>query len=343
AASACVAPGPAGTPGQVTAGLFAVDPQYIARHPWVRVVNGGLDRGVLLDQTVRAWPGFEAATSVSISLPGDAPSLSLAAPVGGTVDLRQATTWFSIPYGDVQGDIVTVPRAIVIDNATFERSVLPVLRNWASKGGLPQFDPGSSELPAASLEAHVSVDHAAYPPDPGQALIWSAGLQRRLERAAAGSMYVADNAAEALSLSQDDATNAKILFLLLGLPGILVAAGVGLAAASALVEAHRREEALLRLRGATGGEIARLAATQAAVAGLVGCALGLLIAVAGVSAINGRPVWQGVPARDLGLAALLAVAAGGLAPLVRPLPPLRASPRAGGAPQPPPPSPGLAP
>ena len=61
----------------------------------------------------------------------------------------------------------------------------------------------------------------------------------------------------------------RILFLLLGLPGVLVAAGVGLAAASALVEAHRREEALLRLRGATGGEIARLAATQAAVAGIV--------------------------------------------------------------------------
>jgi putative ABC transport system permease protein len=164
------------------------------------------------------------------------------------VGQRQATTWFSIPYGDVQGDIVTVPRAIVIDYATFERSVLPVLRDWASRGGLPQFDPGSSELPAASLEAHVTIDHAAYPPDPGQALIWSAGLQRWLERAAAGSVYVADNAAESLSSSQDGATNAKILFLLLGLPGVLVAAGVGLAAASALVEAHRREEALLRLR-----------------------------------------------------------------------------------------------
>jgi putative ABC transport system permease protein len=317
ATNVIVAPGPAGTPGQVTARLFAVGPHYMAQHPWVRVVKGGLDGGVLLDQAVRAWPRFESATSVSISLPGDSPPLSLAAPVGGTVDLRQATTWFAIPYGDVQGDIVTVPRAIMIDYATFERSVLPVLRDWASKGGLPPFDPGSSELPAASLESHITVDHAAYPPDPGLALTWSAGLQRRLERGAAGYVYVADNAAEALGSSRDDATNAKILFLLLGLPGVLVAAGVGLAAAAALVEAHRREEALLRLRGATGGEIARLAATQAAVAGFVGSVLGLLIAVASVSAITGRPVWQGVPPRDLGLAALLAVAAGALTTLVR--------------------------
>ena len=312
-----LSPGAPGTPGQVTARLFAVDATYIAQHPWVRVVSGGLAGGALLDQAVRASPAFKNASSVTISLPGDAPPLALAAPVGGTVDLRQATTWFSIPYGDVQGDIVTVPRAIVVDYATFERAVLPTLRDWASKGGLPPFDPGSSELPAASLEAHVAVDHAAYPPDPSRALIWSAGLQRTLERRAAGGVYVADNAAEALAQSQDDATNAKILFLLLGLPGVLSAAGVGLASASALVEAHRREEALLRLRGATSGEIALLAVTQAAVAGVVGFALGLLVAVAAASALVGRPVWQNVPARDLGQAALLAFAAGALVTAVR--------------------------
>jgi putative ABC transport system permease protein len=317
AVNVLVAPGPAGTPGLVTARLFAVGPQYIAQHPWVRVVSGGLGQGVLLNQSIRARPGFASPTSVTISLPGDAPPLSLAVPVGGTADLRQATSWFAIPYGDVQGDIITVPRAIVIDYATFERSVLPVLRDWASKGGLPPFDPGSSELPSASLEAHIAVDHASYPPDPGQALFWSSGLRRKIERGAGGYVYVADNAAENLALSQDDATNAKILFLLLGLPGFLVAAAVGLAAAAALVEAHRREEALLRLRGATGGEIARLAATQAAVSGFVGTVLGLLIAVASVSAINGRPAWQGVPSFDLELAAMLAVAAGALTTAVR--------------------------
>src|SRR4029453_13044639 len=52
ATNVIVAPGPAGTPGQVTARLFAVDPNYIAQHPWVRVVDGGLDRGALLDQSV---------------------------------------------------------------------------------------------------------------------------------------------------------------------------------------------------------------------------------------------------------------------------------------------------
>ncbi len=306
-----------GNGAQVTARLFAVDPAYLEHHPWVRVVDGGLANGVLLDQSVHGSSGFEAAKSVTISLPGDAPSLALQVPVGGTVDLRGASTWFSIPYGEVQGDIVTVPRALIIDFATFQRAVLPVLRSWAASGGLPPFDPGSDELPSASLEAHISVDHSAYPADPGQAAIWSGQLQRVLARRAEAPVVVADNAAEALTASQDDATNAKILFLLLGIPGVLVAAALGLAGASTLVEAHRRETALLRLRGATGNQVVRLAAAHAVLAGVIGSVLGLVLAIVGVSAVIGRPVWQGVPAAGLTLSAVLAVAAGAVMTLVR--------------------------
>ncbi|MEP6637885.1 MAG: FtsX-like permease family protein [Chloroflexota bacterium] len=306
-----------GNGAQVTARLFAVSPAYLEQHPWVRLVNGDLAKGPLLDQSIRASAGFDAAKSVTISLPGDAPPLSLSLPVGGTVDLRGASTWFSIPYGEVQGDIVTVPRSLVIDFATFQRDVLPVLRSWAAVGGLPPFDPGSDELPSASLEAHVSVDHASYPADPGQAAVWSGQLQRVLARRANAPVVVADNAAEALIASQDDATNAKILFLLLGIPGVLVAGALGLAGASTLVEAHRRDSALLRLRGATSGQMLRLAAAHAVLAGVIGSVIGLLIATVAVSAVSGRPVWQGVPAEGLALSGSLAVAAGALVTLTR--------------------------
>jgi len=316
AASVIVAPG---TSGQVTARLFAVDPAYFKHHPWLRIVSGSLDQGVLLSQSVQASPGFESAKSVTISLPGDAPDLSLSLPVGGMVDLRQASTWFSVPYGEVQGDIVAIPRAIVIDYEAFERDVLPVLRSWADEGGLPQFDPGSDELPSASLEAHVTIDHAAYPADPGQAAIWSNRLQRILGRLAGvgAPVIVADNAGEVLIESRDDSTNAKILFLLLGIPGVAVAAALGLTAASALVEAYRREDALLRMRGASNGQIAWLATSHAALAGVAGSALGLLIAAAAVSAATGRPVWQGIPAFGFGLSIVLAVMAGAITLAVR--------------------------
>ena len=47
-----------------------------------------------------------------------------------------------------------------------------------------------------------------------------------LERQAPGSVLVADNAVEPLTEGSVDATDAKVLFLLLGIPGTLVAADI---------------------------------------------------------------------------------------------------------------------
>ena len=306
-----------GDSGQMTARLFAVNPEYLAGHPWIKTVEGSLGQGVMLSQSTHATPGFETAKSITITLPGDAPEFSLELPVGGVADLRDATTWFSIPYGEVQGDIVTVPRAVIIDFKTYEQKLLPVLREWAKVGGLPPFDPGSSELPSANLESHVSINHDIYPPDPGMAQLWSSKLQRVLGRQAGLSVVVADNAAEALLESREDAVNAKMLFLLLGIPGVLVAGALGLTGVSALVESYRREEALLRMRGASNGQIIGLATVQAAVAGLLGAVLGLAMAALAVSVATGRPVWNGVPPDSFLLSAGLAVVAGAVSCFIR--------------------------
>jgi len=306
-AAADVVVGAPGASERTTARLFAVDPGYLQHHPWVRVVAGGLGRGALVNETLRAKPGFAAAGTVSIELPGSRRLGTV--PVTGTVDLRQATTWFAVPTGEVQGDVVVVPRAVVVDYATFERSLLPALRR-ALGATTSVLDPGLTDLPPVDLEAHLTVDHAAYPSDPGRAAAWSAELQRTLERQATGGIVVADDAAEFLSLARDDATNAKVLFLLLGIPGVLVAAALGLAAESALAEAHRREEALLRLRGASEGQLLRLTAAHAVLAGAVGAAVGVAAAVATVSVVNGRPVWREVPAGRLAVSISLALCAG---------------------------------
>lgn len=166
--------------GGATARLFAVDRRYLRDHPWVCVVRGSFGRGALLDQTLRDFlPGFAKARTVTVEIPGGGGSLSL--PVAGTVDLRNAlATWFAIPTGEVQGDIALVPRAIVIPFSTFQRTLLPALR--AKLGPTtPVLNPGLTDLPPLSLEAHVSVDHGAYPSDPGNATVWSDALRHLLE------------------------------------------------------------------------------------------------------------------------------------------------------------------
>jgi putative ABC transport system permease protein len=300
-----------GEPAGATARLFAVDQSYLRHHPWVHVVGGSLGRGALLDQSLRDYiPAFARARTVSIELPGGG-GKPLRLRNAGTVDLRNAVaTWFAIPTGDVQGDVALVPRALVISYDTFRHALLPQFR--AKLGpATPVLNPGLTDLPPVSLEAHVTVDHRAYPSDPGSATAWSDALRHVLERKPApGSIVVSDNAAEPLLEASSDATNAKILFLLLGIPGALVAAALGLAAQSAVAEAQRREDGLLRLRGATEGQLVRFAAAQAVVAGLAGSAVGVAAAIGAVSAVEGKPAWQGVSTGSIAVALLVAVGFG---------------------------------
>jgi putative ABC transport system permease protein len=296
-----------GAHGKATARLFAVDPEYLAHHPWVRP-SGGLAGGALLNLQLQGEPGIVSSPRVSITLPGRSERL-LSAPVSGAVDLREAFTWFEIPTGEVQGDIAMVPRAIVIDYASFERSVLPALRRELGTQ-TTVLNPGLNELPPVTVEAHITTSRGAYPADPGRAAAFSGGLRRVLERRVAGAIVVADDTAEPLMAAATDADNAKILFLLLGIPGFLAAAALGLATESALAEAQRREDALLRLRGATDAQLVRLATAHAAVTALAGAVAGLLAAALAVSLIEGRALWQGTSAGRLTVSCLLAVGAG---------------------------------
>lgn len=307
-----------GVPGGATARLFAVDTSYLRRHPWVRVVDGSLERGALFDQTLRDFlPAFATAHKVTIEIPGGGRS-TLTLPAAGTVDLRNAlSTWFSIPTGEVQGDIALTPRAIVVPFDRFQRTLLPAFK--AKLGpNTPVLNPGLTDLPPVSVEAHVAVDHRAYPSDPGRAAVWSDGLRHLLERRPpAGSIVVADNATEPLLEASSDATNAKILFLLLGIPGALLAAALGLAAQSALVEAQRREDGLLRLRGATEGQLAGLAVAQLAVATLIGSAVGLLAGVAAVSVVQHGAAWRDIPGGSLAIAVVASLALGAATSAIR--------------------------
>jgi hypothetical protein len=307
--------------GRVTARLFAIDPSYLDSHPWLGGASA-LGGHALLNSALRAAPGFGSPGSIRIDLPGDSKPLGVRVPIAGAIDLRAATTWFAIPAGEVQGDVAVVPRAVVVDYAVFQRSILPALRATFT-GSTAVANPGLTDLPPASVELHLAIDHGAYPSDPGRAARWSAALQRTLERRAPGTIIVADNAAEPLDEASVDATNAKVLFLLLGIPGVLVAGALGVSAAAALEAAVRRENALLRLRGTTDAQLAKLAVLQGAVTWLAGSVIGLGVAVAVVSLAADHPAWQRVPTGQLVGSLLLAAAAGLVTTAVRLVPLLR--------------------
>ncbi|HEX8008173.1 MAG TPA: FtsX-like permease family protein, partial [Trebonia sp.] len=94
----------------------------------------------------------------------------------------------------------------------------------------------------------------------------------------AGAALVGNNLGAALGAAREDALYAQILFLFLGVPGAVLAGVLTIMIAGSGAVRRRREQALLRARGATARQLLRLAATEALVAGLAGAIGGLALA-----------------------------------------------------------------
>ncbi len=90
-----------------------------------------------------------------------------------------------------------------------------------------------------------------------------------------GSALVGDNLAATLGAARSDALYAQVLFLFLGLPGAALAGLLTVAVAASGASRRRREQALLRTRGADTRVLVRLAVLEAALVGGLGAVVGL--------------------------------------------------------------------
>jgi len=143
------------------------------------------------------------------------------------------------------------------------------------------FDPQRAARPdTVRTQLHVRLSRSALPADPGNAFVQAQGLANNFEVRIAGSAAIADNLAARLDGVRADALYARVLFLFLGVPGVILALLVTLAVAASGADRRRREQALLRVRGASRPQIVSLAASEAIAIGTVGVALGLLLALA---------------------------------------------------------------
>jgi putative ABC transport system permease protein len=126
-------------------------------------------------------------------------------------------------------------------------------------------------------QLHVALDHAL-PAGPDNAFTAVLGAAHNFEARAAGAALVGDNLGAALDAARGDAAYARILFLFLGFPAAVLAALLTAEVTAAGAQRRRIDQALLRSRGASGAQVLRLAAVEAAATGIVGSALGLGIA-----------------------------------------------------------------
>ena len=235
--------------------VVSISPAYSKTFPGeLRHLLGATTGSMLFQQTaanLAAEPGGQITVrTVSGSHP---------LKVDGIVDLPAEDSFFQV-VGLAPGAGVSAPpdNVVLVSPAVF-RSVI---------GNTPVVH-----------QLHVGFTHGGLPADPQTAAIAVQGRANNFQAAVAGGALVGDNLGTALTLAGEDANYANLLFLLLGLPGLALAAVVAGLVVALRADRRRREIALLRLRGASVWGVVRIVAGESLAVAALGAALGVPLAL----------------------------------------------------------------
>jgi len=252
--------------------ILGVPPGYLAHMHSFRFLRGSLRPGeIVFDQqlaaTLQAQPGD---TVLLTPRPGAPPHRFR---VSGIALVTAPDVLFQ-PLNPLLGPAPAQPPAdiAVLDLGTFARTVAPALRT------IPPASSGVSAVPGAQTgiqwQVQAQVDPKALTGSPAHALTRATQIRNAVERSLPGQVQFVDNLSDSLSSAAGDALYAETLFIMLAVPGALIALGLAYLAALGTVERDRRDLALLRARGASRRDLLVLAAVESAALALVAGAIG---------------------------------------------------------------------
>ena len=241
--------------------MLGLPPGYTAAFPGEIRFLLGARSGVLLAQQTAANLHATVGTMISVGRQGLPP---LRVRVQGIVDLPAADSMFQA-VGVPPGAAPQAPpdNVVLLPAAQWQQAFAP---------------PGGTRLAGVHTQYHVKLS-PALPPDPAAAFADVMARAKNLEARLAGAGLVGDNLGAQLDAARSDALYAELLFLFLGLPGAVLAALVTSVIGAAGADRRRREQALLRIRGASPRRIVGLAVAEALLVGVLGSAIGLAGAV----------------------------------------------------------------
>ena len=242
---------------------LGLDPSYAADFPGnVRPLLGKTD-GVLIAQQTAANLHVVPGDPVVIHRPGLSDAIVT---IDGVVDLPNANSIFQA-IGMPPGAAPQAPPDNVL--------ILPT-KNWHEL-----FDQQASIRPdSVRLQIHAKLDRANLASDPQAAFMAVASQGRNFEARIAGQAILANNLASVLDTTREDALYSRVLFLFLGAPGAAIAMLLTIAVARSGAGRRRRDQSLLRLRGASTARLLKVASSEALAIGVAGSLVGLVIGAA---------------------------------------------------------------
>ena len=288
AAGTVVAPGPAK--------ILGFDESYARRDPTIVITKGRLTpTGAVISAEAARALRVDIGSRVTVTLP-DSSTTSLE--VTGVADLSRARSLFSSRRGGDLETFVYARNSIVVSPQRFESTVLPAYERAATTRGERLKTPPVREIDIRLTRARLAADPATAAEEARQ-------IGRAITAVAAHQDYLLNNISNTLDVAAADAQVAKRLFIFLGLPGGVLAAMLAAYAGTVLAEAQRREQATLRIRGASRRHLLRMLALRTAVLTAVGAGFGLAIGYLTAGAILGRASLERASASSLATSALL--------------------------------------
>jgi putative ABC transport system permease protein len=272
--------------GVVQAGagaVLAVPPDYERQFHTFRMLRGALrPGGVVLDQQLAATLQAGVGDLVRLRARRGAPARPFR--VTGVALVASPDVLFQ-PLDPQLGPAPAQPPAdvAVMPFGTFARSLALDLRSVRQAGVASPVVPGSQA--GIQWQVQAQVDPGALGDTPAQALTRAQQLRNAVQRTLPGQVQFVDNLSDGLTTSAGDALYAQALFILLAVPGALVALGLAYLAALGTAERDRREMALLRVRGARRRMLLGIAAWESLMLGLVAGLLGAGGALVAVNAL----------------------------------------------------------
>jgi putative ABC transport system permease protein len=268
--------------------VVGVGPTYTAATGLFRVSQGAAAPGsVTISRDLATNLGAIPGDKLTLHLPGGA---TMHLPVSGIVDITGADLLLGPTDAAHRAAGANPPTNVAVTDLATSRAILAKIpagataTDPATTGGAPT---GGSAVvvapePAVRQEIQVRYDHAQLPGDPSSAQPWLDQVRRRIERQAAGSLTMIDDAGATLEPVANDLAWGQVLFIFLGLPGVALALVLSRSAAESGAEATRRHAALLRARGASFRQLLGVflgaTAMTAALGSIVGAVIGLGLA-----------------------------------------------------------------
>jgi putative ABC transport system permease protein len=261
--------------------VLAVPPSYLDHIKTFRLLQGRLEPGsVVLDQQMAAT--LKAHVGETVKLTPRAGAAPQRFRVSGVAIVSQADKLFQ-PLNPQLGPAPAQPPAniAILPFDTFVSRYAPALRTIMPASVGQSAQPGAQD--GVQWQVQAQLDPARLTGgSPNTALNRADQTRNRIERSLPGQVQFVDNLADSLTTAAGDALYAEALYIMLAVPGALIALGLAYLAALGTVERERRDLALMRARGASRRDLVKLAGAESIAIGLVAGLLGAAVAFAAV-------------------------------------------------------------